>query len=64
MDTRVSLYDKVSSLQQRLKSAPRVGTLKYEGGSPTGRECDAYHYHGYRGIEAAVVKDISDWIKG
>ena len=28
-----------------------------------GNPCQAYHTHGFRGIEAQVVADIMNWIK-
>lgn len=59
----VTPYRKVASLRKRLKSSPKVDVLAYQGGNPKGKACQAYHYHGYRGIEKTVVKDISDWIK-
>ena len=62
-DCKVTPYDKVASLRGRLKSSPKVDIFGYQGGEPEGGVCGAYHYHGYRGIEEAVVKDISDWIK-
>ena len=62
-DCKVTPYDKVASLRGELTSSPKVDLLEYQGGEPEGDVCDAYHYHGYRGIEEAVVKDISDWIK-
>ena len=62
-DCRVTPFDKVARLRESFKSSAKVGVLEYQGGEPKGRHCGAYHYHGYRGIEEAVVKDISDWIK-
>ena len=62
-DCRVTPYDEVESLRDSLTSVRRVELLAYEGGVPEGDFCGAFHYHGYRGIEATVVKDISNWIK-
>ncbi len=62
-DCKVTPYDKVASLRGGLTSSPKVDILEYQGGEPEGDVCSAYHYHGYRGIEESVVKDISDWIK-
>ncbi len=62
-DCMVTPYDKVASLRGGLTSSPKVDILEYQDGAPEGNACGAYHYHGYRGIEEVVVKDISDWIK-
>jgi dienelactone hydrolase len=62
-DCKVTPYDKVESLRKGLTSSPKVDVLEYQGGQPEGGVCNAYHYHGYRGIEEDVVKDISQWIK-
>ena len=62
-DCTVTPYDKVASLRGGLTSSPRVDVLEYQDGDPEGGVCGARHYHGYRGIEESVVKDISDWIK-
>lgn len=62
-DCSVTPYDQVESLRSNLSSSRRVDVLEYQGGTPEGGVCGAFHYHGYRGIESAVVKDISDWIK-
>ena len=59
----VTPYDGVESLRSKLISSRKIDVLEYQGGTPKGGVCDAFHYHGYHGIEANVIKDISDWIK-
>jgi len=53
---------------EKLSQAPRKELIFMESkGSadetPIGDECDALHYHGYRGIEQATVARITNWIK-
>jgi len=63
-DCVVTPADKVGDLREKLKNAKPMKVLWYEGGSGMrGSECNAYHYHGFIGIEEKVVKDIMDWIK-
>lgn len=46
-----------------MTNAPVKKLILVDGGTnPTGQPCEALHYHGYIGIEAEVVKDITDWI--
>ncbi len=33
------------------------------GENPAGDSCEAFHWHGFIGMEARVVKEIADWIK-
>jgi len=33
------------------------------GDNPTGDPCQALHYHGYIGMEAEAVAQISSWIQ-
>ncbi len=55
---------KVSILRKKLKNAKPVKVLWYEGGiGVRGNECEAQHYHGFKGIEKKVVSDIMGWIK-
>ena len=56
--------DEVDELKEELKNAEPVKVLWYENGSGIrGRECQAHHYHGFKGIEKKVVSDIMSWIK-
>lgn len=50
-------------LTRRMKKSPRKEFLTFTGGTPTGDPCEAFAAHGYNGIDAEVVKAISDWIK-
>ena len=53
----------VEDLVDALKNAKILDVLWYEGGKPQGDECQAYHYHGFMGIELQVVNDIARAIK-
>lgn len=55
-------YDAMPGLVAALESAKRVELMTVEGGSPKGNPCYS-GYHQFLGIEAAVTKDIADWIK-
>lgn len=59
---RVTPYDAMPGLIAALKSAKKVELITEEGGSGTGNPCYT-GYHQFLGIEAAVTKDIADWIK-
>ena len=58
----VTPHDAMPGLVAALKSATKVELLSVEGGSSTGNPCHTGH-HQFLEIEAAVTKDISDWIK-
>ncbi len=62
-ECRVTPPGEVETLAARLKKANPLKVLLYEGGSATGNECHARHYHGFHGIEEQVVADIAAWIK-
>lgn len=59
---RVTPYDAMPGLMAALKSAKTVELITEEGGSATGNPCHT-GYHQFLGIEAAVTRDIADWIK-
>ncbi len=53
-----------TALAAKLDHAPKVEVRIVEGGDdPRGDPCEAFHYHGYIGIEREVVSTIADWIK-
>lgn len=52
-----------SRIENAMSNAPVRKLLLVEGGGgATGPACEALHYHGYIGMEAEAVKDITDWI--
>jgi pimeloyl-ACP methyl ester carboxylesterase len=53
----------VGVVVRSLTGAPvRKALLLTGGGPPTGDVCEAMHYHGFIGIEAAAVDAIAGWI--
>ena len=54
----------VGELKARLEHAEPLAVMWYEGGSGVkGKVCQAFHHHGFAGIEERVVSDIMGWIK-
>jgi hypothetical protein len=61
----VSPFEGVKPLMMRLmvSSSPLLEDMAVHGGGPPqGDLCDALHYHGFIGIEAAVVARMAHWI--
>ena len=51
------------ALMDKLTSAPRKELMLFEGGHIRNPDpCEAFHYHGYNGIESDVVAKIVGWI--
>jgi hypothetical protein len=51
------------ALMDKLSNAPRKELMLFEGGRSRGPDpCEAFHYHGYNGIESDVVAKIAAWI--
>jgi len=57
----VTPYDAMPALMAALSASPRVALVTAQGGSSNGSPCQTGH-HQFLGIEAAVTKDIADWI--
>jgi acetyl esterase/lipase len=55
-------YSNIPSLMEKLTSSSRKALLTFKDGQSRGDPCEAMAYHGYNGIEAAVVAAISTWI--
>lgn len=52
------------SIMEGLKHAPiKKRWIVEGGGQPTGNPCKALHWHGFVGMEARAVKDVTGWIK-
>ncbi|HEX6007896.1 MAG TPA: alpha/beta hydrolase [Burkholderiales bacterium] len=61
---RYCLLRDVPALMVGLKGASRSELITFRGGGPArGNPCQAFHYHGFIGIEHEVVSRIADWIK-
>lgn len=50
-------------LMAKLSSSPRVELITVDGGQAKGDPCEGFHFHGFNGIEADVVKKITAWIR-
>ena len=60
----VTPYGGVQPLLQELSGTGKLKALAIQGGStPIGDPCDALHFHGFIGIEDAVVARMAHWIK-
>lgn len=55
-------YSDIPLLMEKLTSSSRKTLLTFKDGLSRGDPCEAMAYHGYNGIEAAVVAAISSWI--
>ncbi|HJQ61671.1 MAG TPA: alpha/beta hydrolase [Burkholderiales bacterium] len=63
-ECRYCLLRDVPALMAGLKGAAKSELITFKGGGPVkGDPCQAFHYHGFIGIEDEVVKRIADWIK-
>jgi len=49
------------AIRRALVKAP-VKLVFETGGTASGAECGPFHYHGYEGIEAKTVQDITAWM--
>jgi pimeloyl-ACP methyl ester carboxylesterase len=55
--------DEARNIARQLKNAPiRKTVLVSGGGNPKGDRCEAFHYHGYIGMENEAVDLIAAWI--
>lgn len=58
-----TLFADVPTLMAALTSASDLQLVSFTGGGPpVGDSCDAFHWHGYPGIEAQVTNTIADFI--
>jgi len=55
-------FSDVVKLTSKLANSPRTQLITFTEGVASGDPCDAFHYHGYNGIEADVVHRIVAWI--
>jgi dienelactone hydrolase len=56
------LYKDIPQLIRKLEGAPRKELITVTGGQDRGDPCEAFAYHGFNGIEKAVIAKIADWI--
>ena len=55
-------YTALPDLMGKLTNTPRKQLLTFNGGITKGDPCEAFAYHGFNGIEAEVVQQITGWI--
>jgi pimeloyl-ACP methyl ester carboxylesterase len=55
-------YADMPRLMEKLGTGGKRALLPFKGGHAEGDPCDAFHYHGYNGIEKQVVEKIAAWI--
>lgn len=61
---RVTRAAETAQIMPLLRQAPVKKRLIVSGGeNPSGAPCEAFHWHGFVGMEERAVKDIGGWIK-
>ena len=61
---RICLLSDVPPLMSGLTTVAKKELITFKGGGPPkGPPCEAFHYHGFIGIEDEVVQRIAEWIK-
>jgi hypothetical protein len=59
---RFCLFRDMPALMHKLDAVPMKELIAVTGGVSRGDPCQAFAYHGYNGIEHAVVARIAEWI--
>ena len=59
---RLCLFSDMPRLMDKLAPLPRKQLLTFSGGNNVGDPCEARAYHGFNGLEAAVVARIAEWM--
>lgn len=61
---RSTVASETGWIMRALSNAPVKKLMIVTGGeNPTGDPCEAFHWHGFVGMEARAVKEIADWVK-
>jgi pimeloyl-ACP methyl ester carboxylesterase len=55
-------YKDIPQLLKKLEGAPRKELITVTGGEDRGDPCESFAYHGFNGIEKAVVAKVAEWI--
>jgi alpha/beta superfamily hydrolase len=55
-------YKDIPQLMKKLEGAHRKELITVTGGEDRGDPCEAFAYHGFNGIEKAVVAKVAEWI--
>jgi hypothetical protein len=59
---RFCLFRDMPALMHKPGAVPMKALIAVNGGVSRGAPCEAFAYHGYNGIESAVVARIAEWI--
>jgi pimeloyl-ACP methyl ester carboxylesterase len=60
---RITTPAMAQALVSRLTQSPNKKYVEVEGGGgATGSPCEAFHYHGFIGMEEQAVRQITDWM--
>lgn len=57
------LYKDIPKLMRKLEGTHRTELISIKGGEDRGDPCEPFAYHGFNGIERAVIAGIAEWIK-
>lgn len=62
---RVSPPDGATAFRRLLTAAAKTDLVTLKGGSagPRGQECEGNSYHGFLGLDAEVVRTVTNWLK-
>ena len=52
----------IPALMSKLANAPRSQLLSFKGGVSKGDPCEALAYHGFNGLDRAVVQQTAAWL--
>lgn len=55
-------FSALPPLMAKLAATPRSQLLSFTGGQSRGDPCEAFAYHGFNGIETAVVQQVAAWV--
>jgi len=55
-------FAEVPALMAKFTHAPRRELLSFTGGRNVGEPCEAFAHHGFNGLEAEVVRRVTDWV--
>lgn len=55
-------FSQIQNLTSKLSNSRRTELITFTGGLASGDPCEAFHYHGFNGIEPDVSSQIVAWI--
>lgn len=61
---KICIPSQAMTIEPKLSASPAHATFMLAGGTnPSGDPCEALHHHGFIGMEAQAVQQITDWVK-